>query len=155
VDDGVDAMGAEGMLERGAVEEIAVDEARGRGDRIAMAATQVVVRRHVVPRGDERLADHAPDVSGAAGVQHPHGRAAPGPTDVVVSDIGMPREDGYWLIREVQTRVGSLPAIAVTGFSDRYHPKQAHDAGFREYLNKPVDPERLCGAVAKVLDRVG
>jgi CheY-like chemotaxis protein len=75
--------------------------------------------------------------------------------DVVVSDIGMPGEDGYWLIREVHNRVGALPAVAVTGFSDRYHPKQAHEAGFHEYLNKPVDPERLCGAVAKVLDRVG
>ena len=73
--------------------------------------------------------------------------------DVVVSDIGMPGEDGYWLLREVQSRLGALPAVAVTGFSDRYHPRQAREAGFREYLNKPVDPERLCGAVAKVLDR--
>jgi CheY-like chemotaxis protein len=75
--------------------------------------------------------------------------------DVVVSDLGMPGEDGYWLIREVHNRVGQLPAVAVTGFSDRYHPMQARAAGFREYLNKPVDPERLCGAVAKVLDRAG
>ena len=75
--------------------------------------------------------------------------------DVVVSDLGMPGEDGYWLIREVHSRVGQLPAVAVTGFSDRYHPMQARAAGFREYLNKPVDPERLCGAVAKVLDRAG
>jgi CheY-like chemotaxis protein len=75
------------------------------------------------------------------------------PPDVVVSDIGMPGEDGYWLIREVHSRLGELPAVAVTGFSDRYHPMQAKEAGFREYLNKPVDPERLCGAVAKVLDR--
>lgn len=74
---------------------------------------------------------------------HPH---------VVVSDIGMPGEDGYWLIRQVHDRVGKLPAVAVTGFSDRYHPAQALEAGFREYLNKPVEPERLCGAVAKVLD---
>ena len=75
--------------------------------------------------------------------------------DVVVSDLGMPGEDGYWLIREVHSRVGTLPAVAVTGFSDRYHPMQAREAGFREYLNKPVDPELLCGAVAKVLDRAG
>jgi CheY-like chemotaxis protein len=75
--------------------------------------------------------------------------------DVVVSDLGMPGEDGYWLIREVRTAMGTLPAVAVTGFSDRYHPVQAREAGFREYLNKPVDPERLCGAVAKVLDLAG
>jgi CheY-like chemotaxis protein len=75
--------------------------------------------------------------------------------DVVVSDLGMPGEDGYWLIREVHSRVGDVPAVAVTGFSDRYHPRQAREAGFLEYLNKPVDPERLCGAVAKVLDRAG
>lgn len=75
--------------------------------------------------------------------------------DVLVSDLGMPGEDGYWLIREVRSRVGALPAVAVTGFSDRYHPTQARAAGFVEYLNKPVDPERLCGAVAKILDRVG
>lgn len=75
--------------------------------------------------------------------------------DVVVSDLGMPGEDGYWLIREVHSRCGALPAVAVTGFGDRYHSGQARDAGFSEYLNKPVDPERLCGAVAKVLDRAG
>jgi CheY-like chemotaxis protein len=75
--------------------------------------------------------------------------------DVVVSDLGMPGEDGYWLIREVHNRVGQVPAVAVTGFSDRYHPVQARAAGFREYLNKPIDPELLCGAVAKVLDRAG
>jgi CheY-like chemotaxis protein len=77
--------------------------------------------------------------------------------DVVVSDLGMPGEDGYWLINEVQSRLGSVPAVAVTGFSDRYHPTQARAAGFLEYLDKPVDPDRLCGAgaVAKVLDRSG
>jgi CheY-like chemotaxis protein len=73
--------------------------------------------------------------------------------DVVVSDLGMPGEDGYWLMREVNRQVGAVPAVAVTGFSDRYHPVQARAVGFTEYLNKPVDPERLCGAVAKVLDR--
>jgi len=73
--------------------------------------------------------------------------------DVVVSDLGMPGEDGYWLIREVRRQVGALPAVAVTGFSDRFHPVHAREAGFREYLNKPIEPERLCGAVAKVLDR--
>ena len=75
--------------------------------------------------------------------------------DVVVSDLGMPGEDGYWLLSELQSRVGSVLAVAVTGFSDRYHPAHARAAGFREYLSKPVDPERLCGAVAKVLDRAG
>jgi CheY-like chemotaxis protein len=73
----------------------------------------------------------------------------------VVSDLGMPGEDGYWLLGEVLSRVGAVPAVAVTGFSDRYHPTQARAAGFRKYLSKPVDPERLCGAVVKVLDRVG
>ena len=75
--------------------------------------------------------------------------------DVVVSDLGMPGEDGYWLINEVLSRVGAVPAVAVTGFSDRYHPTLARTAGFREYLEKPIDPDRLCGAVAKVLDRAG
>ena len=73
--------------------------------------------------------------------------------DVVVSDLGMPGEDGYWLIREVRNRVGEVPAVAVTGFSDRYHPEQAREAGFSLYLNKPVDPERLCGAVASLVER--
>src|SRR5205814_7986363 len=75
--------------------------------------------------------------------------------DVVVSDLGMPGEDGYWLINEVLSRVGAVPAVAVTGFSDRYHPTLARAAGFREYLEKPIDPDRLCGAVAKVLARAG
>ena len=75
--------------------------------------------------------------------------------DVVVSDLGMPGEDGYWLIREVRSQVGEVPAVAVTGFSDKYHPVQAREAGFTAYLNKPVEPEGLCGAVARVLERSG
>ena len=74
--------------------------------------------------------------------------------DVVVSDLAMPDEDGYWLVREigeVAARAGRrLHAIAVTAYTDRHTMRRAIAAGFHAYLEKPVDPWELCAMVASV-----
>ncbi|MBV8516500.1 MAG: response regulator [Acidobacteria bacterium] len=71
--------------------------------------------------------------------------------DVIVSDIAMPGEDGYAFVRRVGT-VARVPVIAVsaiaTGDDDR---RRALDAGFAEFLRKPVDPQQLAAAVARCL----
>jgi CheY-like chemotaxis protein len=74
--------------------------------------------------------------------------------DAIVSDIAMPGEDGYWLVREVARRTnapdGRVPAVAVTAFSGQHPRAAALAAGFRAHLAKPVDPEVLCRTVAEV-----
>ena len=73
--------------------------------------------------------------------------------DVIVSDIAMPGEDGYWLVREVARRMNArdVPAVAVTAFSGQHRREAALAAGFRAHLAKPVDPDVLCRTVAEVM----
>jgi PAS domain S-box-containing protein len=73
--------------------------------------------------------------------------------DVIVSDIGMPGENGYAFIRSVRARdEDRIPAIALTGFASRQDAEEAMRAGFDEHLAKPVHIEVL---VAKLRDMVG
>src|SRR3989441_7671628 len=84
--------------------------------------------------------------SGLEAFEKPH-------PDVIVSDIAMPGEDGYWLVREVARRMNArdVPAVAVTAFSGQHPREAALAAGFRAHLAKPVDPEVLCRTVAEVM----
>jgi len=73
--------------------------------------------------------------------------------DVIVSDIAMPGEDGYWLVREGarQLNARDVPAVAVTAFAGQHPRARALEAGFRAHLAKPVDPEVLCRTVVQVM----
>jgi len=72
-----------------------------------------------------------------------------GPT-VVVSDIGMPVEDGYSLLRRLRAsgRGAALPAVAMTAFAAPEDKQRALQAGFQIHLAKPFDPGALITAVA-------
>ena len=67
--------------------------------------------------------------------------------DVLVSDIGLPGEDGYDLIRKVRAlpsrEGGDTPAIALTGYVSVQDRKLALDAGYQDHLPKPVNPNLL------------
>jgi PAS domain S-box-containing protein len=67
--------------------------------------------------------------------------------DVLVSDIAMPDEDGYSLIRKVRARPtergGTIPAVALTAYSRLEDRLQALDAGFQMHVAKPVEPAEL------------
>jgi CheY-like chemotaxis protein len=76
--------------------------------------------------------------------------------DVLVSDIGMPGEDGYSLIRHVRRsgRLPSdLPAAAVTAFARVEDRTSALLAGFQAHVAKPVDPSELVIVVANLAGR--
>ena len=79
------------------------------------------------------------------------------PLDVVVTDIAMPGADGYWLVREMRqledARTRALPVLAVTAFGREHFRARALAAGFVDHLEKPVDPEALCLAVARASGR--
>jgi CheY-like chemotaxis protein len=76
--------------------------------------------------------------------------------DVLVSDIAMPGEDGYSLIRKVRRLGGSdppLPAAALTAFATTTDRAQALMAGYQAHLAKPVEPSELTTVVAALAGR--
>jgi PAS domain S-box-containing protein len=77
--------------------------------------------------------------------------------DVLISDIGMPVEDGYSLIRQVRALPpesgGEIPAVALTAFARSEDRRRALLAGFQMHLPKPVEPSELVAVVASVAGR--
>jgi len=74
--------------------------------------------------------------------------------DLLVSDIGMPGEDGYALLKSVRTsdRAGyaTVPALALTAFARPEDRRHALAVGFSEHIAKPVDPEELLETIARL-----
>jgi CheY-like chemotaxis protein len=79
------------------------------------------------------------------------------PPDVVVSDIEMPEENGYDLIRRLRglpaERGGSIPAAALTAYARAEDRLQALRAGFQHHVSKPVQPAELVAVVASLIRR--
>ncbi len=79
--------------------------------------------------------------------------------DVLVSDIGMPGEDGYSLIRRVRAlgpdRGGNIPAIALTAYARAEDRMRSILAGFQMHVAKPVEPAELITMVASLAGRTG
>jgi signal transduction histidine kinase len=77
-----------------------------------------------------------------------------GGVDVLVSDIAMPDEDGYFLIRELRGRPpeqgGTVPAVALTAYAREEDRQRALAAGFQSHLAKPVEPCDLAQAIASL-----
>jgi len=76
---------------------------------------------------------------------------------IMISDIAMPGEDGYSLIRKVRNLEaesgGHIPAIALTAFAREEDRILALDAGFQMHVAKPVDPFELVAVVAKLAEQ--
>jgi signal transduction histidine kinase/ActR/RegA family two-component response regulator len=74
--------------------------------------------------------------------------------DVLVSDIGLPDEDGYALIRRIRSREaergGFLPAVAMTGFVRTEDRARVLAAGFQVHVPKPINSAELTAAIAAV-----
>jgi CheY-like chemotaxis protein len=70
---------------------------------------------------------------------------------VLVSDIGMPGEDGYSFVRRVQSlelsEGGAIPSIALTAYTRIEDRNKALAAGFTTHIGKPVNPDDLVAAV--------
>jgi PAS domain S-box-containing protein len=77
----------------------------------------------------------------------------------LVSDIGMPDEDGYFLIRELRAREpergGDIPAIALTGYARSEDRTRALAAGFQTHVPKPVESAELIMVIASLAGRTG
>jgi CheY-like chemotaxis protein len=77
------------------------------------------------------------------------------PPDMLIADIGMPKEDGYALLRSVRAlapdEVSRVPAIALTAHARVEDVEQALASGFQMHLAKPVDSSKLLSAVTDTL----
>jgi CheY-like chemotaxis protein len=79
--------------------------------------------------------------------------------DVLVSDIGMPYEDGYTLMRRVRALGpdlgGNVPAVALTAYARADDRMRAVLAGFQMHVAKPVEPAELITMIASLAGRTG
>lgn len=75
--------------------------------------------------------------------------------DVLVSDIAMPGNDGYWLIGQVRALApedgGATPAVALTAYVRVEERLHVLGAGFQLYVPKPIDPDELLAVVARLV----
>ncbi|MFL6274699.1 MAG: ATP-binding protein [Blastocatellia bacterium] len=78
---------------------------------------------------------------------HPH---------VIVSDIGMPKEDGYAFMKRVRTwtrEIGSwIPAVALTAFARAEDRMRALASGYQIHVPKPVEPAELITVIASLVE---
>ncbi|WP_193200961.1 response regulator [Nostoc sp. MG11] len=74
---------------------------------------------------------------------------------LLINDITMPKEDGYWLIKKIRSltlpQKRDIPAIAITGNVGLKAREKALEAGFQIYMEKPFDSEQLITQAAKLL----
>jgi signal transduction histidine kinase/AmiR/NasT family two-component response regulator len=79
--------------------------------------------------------------------------------DVLISDIGMPGEDGYTLMKKLRAREsergGHIPAIALTAYGRREDCLRALSAGYEYHISKPVEPAEFLAVVASLTNRIG
>jgi signal transduction histidine kinase/DNA-binding response OmpR family regulator len=76
--------------------------------------------------------------------------------DLLVSDIGMPNEDGFTLIqkvRKLRSKRSKLPAVALTAYATKEDKARALATGFQMHVTKPIEPETLVMSIASALGR--
>ncbi|MDP9108414.1 MAG: response regulator, partial [Pseudomonadota bacterium] len=79
--------------------------------------------------------------------------------DVIISDIGMPEQDGYQFIRRIRLLEGAsqpcIPAAALTAMARSEDRRRALLAGFQTHVAKPIDPLELVAVLAALSGRTG
>jgi PAS domain S-box-containing protein len=79
------------------------------------------------------------------------------PPDLLVSDIGMKGNDGFWLIRQIRQlpaeRGGRVPAVAVTAYAAAKDRTRALLEGFTNHISKPTEPQELLAVIAASVGR--
>jgi len=77
--------------------------------------------------------------------------------DVLISDIGMPDQDGYELMRKLRAlpteRGGKTPAIALTGYASRKDRERALNSGYQQHMAKPIEQAEMIKAIAALVGR--
>ena len=76
--------------------------------------------------------------------------------DILISDISMPKEDGYDLIRQIRSSQNSrnnIPAIALTAYAREEDKQLALNAGFDLHLSKPIEPFQLLESISQLIQK--
>jgi PAS domain S-box-containing protein len=77
--------------------------------------------------------------------------------DILISDIGMPEQDGYDFIHQIRRlppeQGGKIPAIALTAYASDKDRDEVIEAGFQIHLSKPVMPDELTSVIAQLINR--
>ena len=132
------------------------------GGEAAPASNQLAGLRLLVVDDDEDarsmltvlLESHGARVQTAASVAEARRRFESAPPDLVVSDIGMPHEDGYALVAWLRARPvaagGEVPAIALTAYARSQDRAHALQAGFDSHVAKPIDPVELLAVLTRL-----
>ena len=75
--------------------------------------------------------------------------------DIIISDLGMPDEDGYSLVQRIrdlpEQEGGKIPAIALSAFASSDNKRRAFDVGFQKYHTKPFEPDLLIEEIAELV----
>ncbi len=78
--------------------------------------------------------------------------------DILVCDIAMPSEDGYWLIRKIRNlepcQGGLIPAIALTASAREEDRILCMNAGFQVHIAKPIEPTKLVEIVVELARQI-
>ncbi|HEY5956396.1 MAG TPA: response regulator [Polyangiaceae bacterium] len=70
--------------------------------------------------------------------------------DLLLSDIGLPDEDGLSLIRQLRAKGRTVCAVAVSAYASQQHVREALRAGFHAYIAKPFDATHLAEVVSEI-----
>jgi CheY-like chemotaxis protein len=98
------------------------------------------------------LEQNGAKVVSAASAKDARAALASARPDVIVSDIGLPVEDGYAFmsgLRALGPPLGSIPAVALTAYARTEDCRRALAVGFQEHVPKPIDAARLVAAVGR------
>jgi CheY-like chemotaxis protein len=103
------------------------------------------------------LRDLGAQVVAASSAAEARGSIAGQAPDAIVSDLGMPGEDGLTFMRLLRRRpeYRHLPAIAVTAYATAVDRNEALQAGYQDHVTKPVPPDRLARAILAAIRRDG
>jgi CheY-like chemotaxis protein len=105
------------------------------------------------------LAQHGAKITGVASAEEALKKLALDTFDLLISDIGMPKTDGYELIRQIRRQEDGqgrkIPAVALTAYARVQDRMQAIMAGFSTHVAKPVEANELITVVASLVGRLG
>ncbi|MBI2890542.1 MAG: sigma-54-dependent Fis family transcriptional regulator [Nitrospirae bacterium] len=128
----------------------------GPGRGVDLPARVLVVDDEVNIRGalQALLSNEGYVVTCAEGMPTALGCLEEGPFEVVITDLRMTgQEDGYRLLREAKGRYSDTEVIILTAYGTVAGAVEAVKAGAHDYLEKPIDKERLLLVVKKALER--
>jgi PAS domain S-box-containing protein len=104
------------------------------------------------------LAEGGAEIATASSAREALGLIGQWNPDLLISDIGMPGESGYDLIRKVRAlppgRGGQTPAVALTAYARPEDRLKVLSAGFQMHVPKPIEPIELATVVASLMKRL-